>query len=112
MSNNRRQYSEEFKQETVKRYSESGEPVISFARHIGIDQSILHRWVKRYGEFIDEQKISDNNRSFCSVDEVRELKREIAAVRRSVEVLRGIIEKSFLTRYHPKKASSSPLVEL
>jgi len=101
MPNNRRQYSEEFKQETVRRYSTSGKPVLSFARHIGIDQSILHRWLKRYNGCAAEESITDDNHITCTANEVRQLRREIAEVRHSVEVLRGIVEKSFLTRYHP-----------
>ena len=107
MPNNRRQYSEEFKQETVKRYSESGKPVVTFARHIGIDQSILHRWLKRYGNYTDESVTNDETVT-CAADEIKQLKRELASVRHSIEVLRGIIEKSFLSRYQADDPFETP----
>lgn len=101
MPSTRRQYSEKFKQETVRRYSESGKPVQSFARHIGIDQSILHRWLKRYGDYTDEPSVTEDKTASSAADEIKQLKRELASVRHTVETLRGIIEKSFISRYQP-----------
>ena len=41
---------EGFKREAVRILLASGRPVTSIARELGIEQSSLHRWKKRYAE--------------------------------------------------------------
>lgn len=98
-SKKRNVYNEEFKRDTVQKYAISGIPVSLFAHHIGIEQSILHRWVKKYNHLVNKSTISEQGRKQSQIDEIEEIKNEIASIRRSVEMLRKIVEKSFLNRY-------------
>ena len=46
MSKARRQFTDEFKREAVKMCSEPGAAVTRVARNLGVDQSVLRRWMQ------------------------------------------------------------------
>ncbi|MBN1757507.1 MAG: transposase [Chitinispirillaceae bacterium] len=91
-------YSDEFKRDTVREYATSGKSVHLFAKEIGIEQSILYRWVKIYSKTISRPDLPQQGKQEL-VDEIEAVKSEISAIRRSVDALRRIIEKSFYRRY-------------
>lgn len=49
-------YSEEFKQDAVKKYLTSGLSYPKLASNLGVGQSSLHYWVKKYGKIQDMKK--------------------------------------------------------
>ena len=95
----RRQYSETFKREIVDRFHSSGMPVVAFARAVGIEQSILHRWVKKYDR--NESDAGNDARSAipASAGEVAAMRKEITSLRQSVAILREVVERAFRVRY-------------
>lgn len=48
MNTQNKQYSPEYKLETVKRIEKTGEPVSKVAADLGIKLSTLHGWIKNY----------------------------------------------------------------
>ncbi len=92
----RNRYDEEFKRNAVRILIDSGKPVTTIASKLGIEQSNLHKWNKRYRhEFIcppsDSIEIQSN--------ELITLKREIVEIKATVETLRNIILKSLGDKY-------------
>ena len=85
-------FDESFKHKTVQRLLESGKPVSVFAHEAGVEQSILHRWVKKYRE-------DGRSPSTLQDAEVKALKKEVAELKVTVRVLQRIVEKSFADRY-------------
>jgi transposase len=89
----RRHYSEEFKRESVRMIFESNKPTATIAESIGIDQSNLHKWKKKYAhEFV--QKLDAIEDGFIKLSEYELLKQEIASIKETIEVLRNVIKKS------------------
>ena len=95
----RRQYSETFKREIVDRFHSSGMPVVTFARAVGIEQSILHRWVRKYCRDRDNTGAGAESGIPASAGEVAAMRDEIASLRQSVAILRDIVERAFRMRY-------------
>lgn len=92
----RNRYNEEFKRNAVRILIDSGKPVTTIASKLGIEQSNLHKWNRRYRhEFIcppsDSTEIHSN--------ELITLKREIVEIKATVETLRNIILKSLGDKY-------------
>ncbi len=89
----RNQYDEAFKQKAVRILIDSGKPVTKIAHQLGIEQSNLHRWYKRYESDL-KTKPPTKYTSETQSAEISALKKEIAAIRDTVEVLRSIILKT------------------
>jgi len=92
----RNRYDEEFKRNAVRILIDSGKPVTTIASKLGIEQSNLHKWNKRYRhEFVctptDSTEIQSN--------ELISLKKEIVEIKATVETLRNIILKSLGDKY-------------
>ena len=85
----------------VEQYKQSGKSILVFARETGIEQSVFYRWIKRY-----EQQLhlsgSGTPDETCLVKELEVIKKEVVSLRRSVDTLRGIMEKVFHDRYLPE----------
>jgi len=82
-----KQYSAEFKMESVKRVEATGGPVAKVAADLGVNENTLHGWLKRYREkpilpFPGSGKLSPDD------DQVRKLEREIRELREENEILR------------------------
>jgi hypothetical protein len=89
----RRHYSDEFKRESVRMLFESNKPTSTIAEAIGIDQSNLHKWKKKYEhEFIN--KMTDFTNECIKMSDFQFLKQEIASIKATIEVLRNVIKKS------------------
>jgi transposase len=92
----RKQYDEEFKRNAVRILIDSGKPVTTIANELGVEQSNLHKWNKRYHHDIvcpptDSAAIQSN--------ELNTLKKEINEIKATVETLRNIILKSLGDKY-------------
>ena len=87
MTKTRRQYNEEFKRETVQLIETSGKPVAQIARELGINDNMLYRWRRQYG-----QAASSNGHSMAELEvEVKHLRHENAILRQEREVLKKAI---------------------
>jgi transposase len=87
MTKTRRQYNEEFKRETVQLIESSGKPVAQIARDLGINDNVLYRWRRQYG-----QVASGNGHSITELEaEVKHLRRENAILRQERDVLKKAI---------------------
>lgn len=87
MTNTRRQYHEEFKRETVQLIESSGKPVTQIARELGINDNVLYRWRRQFG-----QATRSNGHNVTELEaEVKQLRRENAVLRQEREVLKKAI---------------------
>lgn len=93
----RRHYEDVFKQNAVRTLLESGKPVTTVAEQLGIEQSNLHKWNKRYGEEI-KRTLCDTTTGYYP-DELRTLRAEIASLQDTVETLRQIVLKLLNQKY-------------
>ncbi len=50
MAEKRRQYTEEFKRETVLLLESSGKPVGQMVRELGTNDNVLYRWRQQFGQ--------------------------------------------------------------
>jgi transposase len=82
----RRSFSEEFKQDAVRR-AEAGEQTFShIARDLGIHSSLLQTWRRKYGT---ARTVASVTKPASSLeDENRRLRRENAALREDREILK------------------------
>ncbi len=94
----RRRYDEDFKRGAVKKLLESGKPVTSVAKEIGIDQSILHKWKKALGPGFGIPSCNPTT-YLPQGNEVEALRMEIAHIKETVEHLKNIINKSLRDKY-------------
>jgi transposase len=72
-------YSKEFKQETVRLVETSGKPKAEIAHDLGISESALYRWLKKYGQ---QPTAAEQSQS------LEELKGELKRVKRENDILR------------------------
>lgn len=94
----RNRYDETFKKNAVRILLDSGKPVTNVAQHLGVEQSNLHKWNKIYGQEIRDAE-SSTQVSLQVSDEILALKKEIMSIKETVEVLRGIVLKTFDSKY-------------
>jgi transposase len=92
----RNRYDEAFKKNAVRILIDSGKPVTTIASKLGIEQSNLHKWNKRYRhEFVCPPSDDSANNS----NELISLKKEIVEIKATVETMRNIILKSLGDKY-------------
>jgi transposase len=72
-------YTKEFKQEAVRLAETSGKPKAEIAYDLGISESALYRWLKKYGE---QPTPAEQEQT------LEELKAELKRVKRENEILR------------------------
>ncbi len=72
-------YTKEFKQEAVRLAETSGKPKAEIAYDLGISESVLYRWLKKYGE---QPTPAEQEQT------LEELKAELKRVKRENEILR------------------------
>ena len=84
MSERRRKYSPEFKDEAVKMVIESSRPIADVAREIHLNETTLGNWVAKYrAEHVeDEPPLNITERA-----RLRELEREVRELRMKSEFL-------------------------
>ena len=74
-----KRYTEEFKVAAVEQVAQRGHPASEVAERLGVSNHSLYAWTKRYGVPEEERKAVDSQS-----DEMRCLKAELSASRRSV----------------------------
>src|SRR5271157_3446902 len=94
----RNHYDDKFKRDAVKALLKSGKPVIEMALILGVEQSILHRWKKKFGPELADTPQSPASQSI-ELDEIHTLKIEIAAIKASMKHLCNIFRKCIGERY-------------
>ena len=87
MAEKRRQYSAEFKRETVQLIETSGKAVAQIARELGIKDNVLYRWRRQFG-----RAASSNGQSVAEMEaELKGLRREVSVLRQERDVLKKAI---------------------
>jgi transposase len=89
MTKTRRSFTDEFKREAVKLVKQSGAKVTHIARDLGIEQSVLRRWVDQERGGVLDMRPSRPIRSEAD-GEVERLQREL----RRVTMERDILKKA------------------
>lgn len=89
MGNGRRRFTDEFKREAVKLCNQAGAVVTQVARNLGIDNSVLRRWVQHARDGALEMNPAKPLRSEA-VNELERVQREL----RRVTMERDILKKS------------------
>ena len=83
----KKEYSAEFKMETVKRIETTGEPVARVSSELGINANTVHGWIKRYQHsptvpFPGSGKLSPEDEA------VHKIKKENRELREENEILK------------------------
>ena len=87
MSDKRRQYTEEFKQEAVRIVTEHGYGVTEAARNLGINVKMLGRW-KRQAEQQTNGSIGGHGQMSADHEELLRLRKENQRLRMEREILK------------------------
>jgi transposase len=87
MMQKRRQYTKEFKLDAVRLVSEQGYKVSEAARNLGIDRSMLDRWVKEHGDR-PEEAFRGNGKLTAEQEELRRLREENRRLKLEREILK------------------------
>ena len=83
----RRKYSQEFKQDAVKLVTEQGYRTSEAARNLGVDGSVLRRWIKEY-ENGNGTAFPGNGLLSPEQEEIRKLREENKRLRMEREILK------------------------
>jgi transposase len=87
MARKRRAFSVEFKQEAVRRVQERtalGVPLTQIGREVGVRPDMLRRWKREFGA----RPVKPGGEEVVSAAEVRQLRRELEAVRQERDFLK------------------------
>ena len=91
----RRSYDEDFKRNAVKVLIDSNKPVTTVAEHLGVNQSMLHKWKKKFGKDYSTGK----DPSIGAQPDVEFLKTEVFTLKETVTHLRSAVEKLLKSKY-------------
>ncbi len=80
----RNKYPEDFKKSSVKLSLETKQPIKQTAKELGINESTLHTWIRRYSQF--KAEIWDMKNKEC--EDVAKLKKELAKVTQERDLLK------------------------
>ena len=86
MGRRRRSYSDEFKLEAVKLILGRGVSVAQAARDLGVGESLLHSWKKKYEA--DPGAFGGKSRLTGEQEEIRRLRKELARAKLERDILR------------------------
>lgn len=89
----RKRYSAEFKLEAVRLASEGDRPPTAVARELGINPSLIHRWIAAFEEsgaraFGNRRKAESTKGESASEAEIRRLRRELEDIRKDRDILK------------------------
>ena len=90
MGRKRNQYTKEYKVEAVRLIVEEGRSISEVARELGIAQSLLHRWKKKYEE-VKIEPFPGKGRLSPEDEELRQLRRENKRLRMEHEILKKAV---------------------
>ena len=85
MSKTRRKYSQEYKKEAVAMVQQTKQPISEVARNLGINDSMLRRWIS---EFSEPHRQAFTGQGNARDEELARLKRELAQVKKERDFLR------------------------
>ena len=88
MGAKRRQYTREFKLETVRLVNESGRTVGEVAAELGIRRDILQRWKSEWDAGSPEEAFPGHGQLSSTEEEVRRLRRELEEVKQERDFLK------------------------
>lgn len=88
MTKTRRSFTDEFKREAVKLVKQPGGKVSQIARDLGIDQSVLRRWLEQERGGVLDMRPSRPIRSEAA-GEVERLQRELRRVTMERDILKN-----------------------
>jgi transposase len=94
----RRHYDDDFKRAAVKTLLESGKPVTAVAADIGIEQSNLHKWKKKFAHELTCPP-DDAEHGGSQHAEITSLRRDVDSIKQTVDDLRNIVKKTLGARY-------------
>lgn len=97
MSNGKRIYSNQFKQEAIALWEASEKPASAIEQELGITAGLLSRWRRNKRQKREVTKGQEANSP--SSQRIRELEREVAILRQEREILKKA--KRCLHRRHP-----------
>jgi transposase len=86
MAQERRSFTEEFKQEAVRRAAARDTTVTQVARELGIHANLLHAWRRQYALAAPDD--TDVKSALPLEEEIRRLRRENASLREDREILK------------------------
>ena len=84
-SSKRRSFSREFKVEAVRLVLEKGVSVAQAARELGINESLLHSWKRRY---LSDPSFRSGKGPSAEQQEIQRLRKELARVEQEREILK------------------------
>jgi transposase len=86
----KKQYTEEFKRETLRLLESSGKAVATLERELGLSHGLLRRWRKRFrvNETSDRLELSDMEQLKA---ELRQVKRELEIVQQERDILKKTV---------------------
>lgn len=107
----RKNYSQEFKEEAVKRTFEAGKPVAEVARELNISVHLLYRWRDLYAREGSKQAVSGNEQKPVSDQdaEIKRLRKENARLLEEREILKKSLV--FFAKEEEKSSDSSKNTE-
>jgi transposase len=82
MPSNRKKYDEEFKKRAVQLSYGSGRTVKSTAERLGVHESLLYRWRKRFTPEGDKTPVAEQE------DELRSLRKKVAELEEENDLLK------------------------
>lgn len=84
----RRQYTEEFKRETVELVKSSGKSQAQIARELGINEQNISRWKQKYGETIklDESQTIGKEAYMAMQVELQRVKEERDILKKALNI--------------------------
>jgi transposase len=94
----RKKYDEDYKRHIVSLVKTMEKPVSVVAESLGIEQSIIHRWVKKYGGKYAYIMSNDANNGALR-KEIRQLQSELITVKDRMDTLCNVVKKSLSQRY-------------
>lgn len=86
----RRQYSREFKRDTVLMVLDGGHKISDVARDLDIDRSVITRWVQEYKQH-EQEAFPGNGKPRPQDEELRQLRRELERVKMERDILKKAI---------------------
>jgi transposase-like protein len=93
----RKKYDEAFKRSVVRLHLVTRRPVSNIAALLGLEQSMLHKWKKRFQEEIQARPDGPSDGK-DSKEELATLKKELFALKESFNVLKAVVQKTLTAK--------------